>query len=214
MSKVIRTSKDLASPSPSLSSPLLALAPELRNNIYRFALTDTEVTISDESMKNRAALLSTCKQIRSEAWGIFYNECKFRIIIDGSEARVRRAVALVRTASGRGKLAARMSIEVDLGEANVVAVEEQATRLHSGRRGTGRLNSYLHAISSVACSQASKVLEPLLGALTIPVKEGWWPCGCTTAARDELEDDVRPYAERAYVDAIADRLQMTLQKAS
>ncbi|KAK4544411.1 hypothetical protein LTR36_004302 [Oleoguttula mirabilis] len=58
-----------------LLSLLLALPPELRNTIYELAFSDTIIKLNGAT---RAwCLLSSCRQIRLEAHGIFYNTVVF-----------------------------------------------------------------------------------------------------------------------------------------
>lgn len=62
----------------SQDSPLLALAPELRNKIYRLVLvSDAAIDIGSESSPTPPRLLGTCRQIRHEATSIYYHENTF-----------------------------------------------------------------------------------------------------------------------------------------
>ncbi|KAK4548795.1 hypothetical protein LTR36_008568 [Oleoguttula mirabilis] len=54
----------------NMSSGLLALPPELRNEIYCLALVGEEVTV-DHSAHDTPGLLGTCRQTRKEASSIF-----------------------------------------------------------------------------------------------------------------------------------------------
>ena len=48
-------------------SPLLSLAPELRNGIYEYAVTDTtSISVSREAISNTSPLSQVCRQIREE----------------------------------------------------------------------------------------------------------------------------------------------------
>lgn len=59
----------------SQDSPLLALAPELRNDIYRHVLvSDAAIDIGSESSATQPSILQTCRQIREEAESIYYHE--------------------------------------------------------------------------------------------------------------------------------------------
>lgn len=57
--------------------PLLRLPPELRNRIYIYSLhlnEDGRICVNEGEDFSEPALLSTCKQIRREARGVFYSE--------------------------------------------------------------------------------------------------------------------------------------------
>ncbi|KAK4544202.1 hypothetical protein LTR36_004412 [Oleoguttula mirabilis] len=59
-------------------SPLLALAPELRNMIYRSVLISADpIDISCEDAATPPAILATCRQIKEEATSIYYGENTF-----------------------------------------------------------------------------------------------------------------------------------------
>ena len=67
-----------ATPRPSSSSRFLSLPGELRNRIYRFALTGPRTIEIDKTRwsTHQPALLKTCKTIRAEALRLFYIENK------------------------------------------------------------------------------------------------------------------------------------------
>lgn len=69
-------------------SLLLRLPPELRNDIYRFALLETDriEVMQDRSMQ--PALLRTCCQLRKEASTIFNEENKFSIQVHALRPRL------------------------------------------------------------------------------------------------------------------------------
>ena len=70
----------------STSSPLLNLPAELRNTVYRLALTtDDAITINRDTFSQRIALLQTCRTIRDEATSIFYAESIFHLPLDGEQ---------------------------------------------------------------------------------------------------------------------------------
>lgn len=76
------------SPQPSR---LLSIPPELRNRIYRNVLLDPgRINVSATGF-TEPELLLTCKQIRSEAMGIFYNECTF--VLDNDDYDPTTAIA-------------------------------------------------------------------------------------------------------------------------
>lgn len=62
-----------------LTSPLLGLAPELRNNIYHLFLVgeDGMMLIDRQQILEHTSLLKTCHQVREEASAIFYAENTF-----------------------------------------------------------------------------------------------------------------------------------------
>lgn len=65
-------------PSSVADSPLFRLPSELRNMIYRFALTtDGGVVVTESGGIPESALLSVSKVLRSETYGVFYNENEF-----------------------------------------------------------------------------------------------------------------------------------------
>ncbi|KAK5115638.1 hypothetical protein LTR85_009809 [Meristemomyces frigidus] len=63
-------------------SPLLALPPELRNRIYELTFSDTFIKL-DEGTR-ALSLLSSCKQIRIEASGIFHSTVVLEAHTQGS----------------------------------------------------------------------------------------------------------------------------------
>lgn len=66
------------------TSRLLALAPELRNNIYRLALvTHGVVEVNKATYLTRKALLDVCSQVRAEASGFLCSKNHFLITLDG-----------------------------------------------------------------------------------------------------------------------------------
>lgn len=58
------------------TSALLSLPPEMRNRIYRFALLHENDILTQTGSKPPAdpAILRTCRQLRNEASGIYYQE--------------------------------------------------------------------------------------------------------------------------------------------
>ncbi|KAK3063925.1 hypothetical protein LTS18_011639 [Coniosporium uncinatum] len=74
-------------PAPSLFD----LPAELRNHIYRYALTEShELVISDSAPPQQPALTRTCRQIRTEALGIFYLNNGFRCHVDNLDSSLMR----------------------------------------------------------------------------------------------------------------------------
>ena len=62
------------------SSRLLNLPPELRNKIYEFALVESqEIQVHQQNIVKPPPLLACCRQIRSEALGLFFTGNNFRI---------------------------------------------------------------------------------------------------------------------------------------
>lgn len=59
-------------------SRLLTFPAELRDHVFRLALVNgSPIEVYPEEAANKAALLATCKQIRSEALAIYYSENTF-----------------------------------------------------------------------------------------------------------------------------------------
>ena len=103
------------------TSPLLELAAELRNNIYRLVLTsEIPVAIKKSDLRGRTALLQTCRQIRNEASSVFYSENEFRIPLDNEN--VEHAVAWLKLANTQAKQIKRMSVLVELSPARLAAI--------------------------------------------------------------------------------------------
>ncbi|KAK5137726.1 hypothetical protein LTR08_007297 [Meristemomyces frigidus] len=66
-------------------SPLLALAPELRNRIYHYTLlSDAPIDTNCKDASKEPALLATCHQVRKEATGIYYSENTFTAVANSS----------------------------------------------------------------------------------------------------------------------------------
>ena len=61
-------------------SPLLSLPAELRNTIYRYALLEPDEIEVERQQHMQPALLRICRQVRSEASPMFYNENKFKAV--------------------------------------------------------------------------------------------------------------------------------------
>lgn len=63
-----------------MPSPLLSLAAELRNTIYRLVLIPPHpIDVSNLRHPSEPGLLATCKQVRREATGMYYSENEFSI---------------------------------------------------------------------------------------------------------------------------------------
>ncbi|KAK5136631.1 hypothetical protein LTR08_002645 [Meristemomyces frigidus] len=63
-------------------SPLMRLAPELRNRIYQMVFEDTEVVLPDASKSHQGGMrvpgiLMACRQVHEEAVGLFYSNAVF-----------------------------------------------------------------------------------------------------------------------------------------
>lgn len=67
-------------PSKEIKPSLLGLPAELRNEIYRYALVEGEITIGLAGLV-QPGILRTCQQMRCEASGIYYQENNFTITI-------------------------------------------------------------------------------------------------------------------------------------
>lgn len=64
--------------SDSTGPSLLSIAPEMRNKIYEHVLLSKHrIDLSQLPHRKQPALLSVCRQIRTEAIAIYYNENKF-----------------------------------------------------------------------------------------------------------------------------------------
>lgn len=69
-------------------SGLLTLPPELRENIYQYALTyEKPVAIHRREYKQSAALLQTCRQIRVEASPTFFKNNQFAAVVGRKDWR-------------------------------------------------------------------------------------------------------------------------------
>jgi len=62
-------------------SDLLGLPPELRNQIYRYALVSSENIIIDDMDHEEPPLLRTCRQLRKGANGIYRLQNRFTVMI-------------------------------------------------------------------------------------------------------------------------------------
>lgn len=73
---------------PAHGSRLLSLPPELRNNIYHLVLVEPRAIVIDDQRPPppEPGLLSVCKQIRSEAIGVYFKANLFRFIIHDLDA--------------------------------------------------------------------------------------------------------------------------------
>ncbi|KAK5120769.1 hypothetical protein LTR85_005835 [Meristemomyces frigidus] len=73
------------------TSPLLSLPPELRNNIYSFALTPTnetpenEIEVPADGRLAHPSLLKVCKQITEEATELYYATTTFYLSFTPSD---------------------------------------------------------------------------------------------------------------------------------
>ena len=78
-------------------SPLQRLPPELRNHIFKLALT-ADRPIKLEDLHEKTALIRTCKQIRQEGSAIFYmcNRFSFIFVQDTEDAVAKLCVFLRR----------------------------------------------------------------------------------------------------------------------
>lgn len=68
------------------SSPLLRLAPELRNRIYEFAAIEDDQPIKVQPSLRQPPFLATCHQIRDEALGIWYEANEFEVTVKDCDA--------------------------------------------------------------------------------------------------------------------------------
>jgi len=99
-----KRSEDKAPPTPSR---LLALPPELRNRIFRYALiSDQTIRVGVQSYSSRGrirrrfdmlpGLINVSKQIRHETQSIFFKENKFGITPEVSKERIAAPLFLLR----------------------------------------------------------------------------------------------------------------------
>lgn len=108
------TIKDMASPSAS-SSLLDKLPAELRNRVYHLVLTTAEpINFNSSNIKDRTALLQTCKQIRIEASQIFCASNRFDIAWRAGQKNhlLRWITSIDRTAALHLHLRIRFDISV------------------------------------------------------------------------------------------------------
>ncbi|KAF7192845.1 hypothetical protein HII31_05828 [Pseudocercospora fuligena] len=83
---------------------LLTIAPELRNQIYDLALIE-EDSIQVSSTLKEPALLSVCRQIRSEARGIWFSENQFTFrVVDCDISLLLKSFAWVQDVPGKTPL--------------------------------------------------------------------------------------------------------------
>lgn len=69
-------------PSSTSECHFFKLCPEIRNKIYRFTLHHPDdIWITKDSGIPEASLLLVSKQVRAEAYGIFYHENTFRCVV-------------------------------------------------------------------------------------------------------------------------------------
>lgn len=174
------------------ASPILSLPPELRNEIYGYALMATNeiVKISTEGDDYHPALLRTCKQIRNEARPLWYATAEFRAIVDSDNA------------SGPFNWISRVHpkdqklIKSFCFEWSVSPAEERIFRAVGPRSTVEQLRSYRSKMFNRGKGSVQH-LEPSLVALRhagvdakyIPVERavyGW--DGCADARRRLLED--------------------------
>ncbi|KAK5117157.1 hypothetical protein LTR85_008925 [Meristemomyces frigidus] len=66
---------------PQTMPKLLGIPPELRNHIYRYAPTDSDLIQVNARNATRPDLLLTCRQLRQEASGIFFGENAFHVLV-------------------------------------------------------------------------------------------------------------------------------------
>lgn len=73
----------------SSSSPLLSLAPELRNEIYKYTFYKKgmyHLIISITGNEPQPPLMRTCRQLRNEALPLWYTNKDFRVTVDSTNA--------------------------------------------------------------------------------------------------------------------------------
>ena len=93
--------------------PLLKLPAELRNKIYRLALTtEGRVYVDKDTFNIRKALVDTCTQTREETREIFYAENDFTIVMDGFT--VWRAVMWLVSLGRTGRMINGLDIAAEL----------------------------------------------------------------------------------------------------
>lgn len=90
---------------PDQTSPLLGLPGELRNRIYRAALLEDHIDVTNASF-TEPGLLRTCKLIRHEAGPIFYTENTFEI-----EVRDYDSAAIVKWTKKEKNVAKEFKVE-------------------------------------------------------------------------------------------------------
>ena len=70
---------------------LLELPAELRNQIYRYAVVEQDWVHLNDHNSSEAAVLQTCRQIRSEAGPIYYGENVFAVTLTDYKVRPQPA---------------------------------------------------------------------------------------------------------------------------
>lgn len=121
------TTSDITSATAEFSSPLINLAPELHNKIYRLALVDPEtaVSVSGPSFATSTALLRTCTLIRNEATSIFYCENNFHIELDGEADNLHAATRWIERLATNGFLVPKLVFEIKMSNAGAETVMEE-----------------------------------------------------------------------------------------
>lgn len=106
----------VASTSSSLQAPyLLKISSELRNKIYRLALTTDEIRIDASTFSTRKALVDTSSKLRSETREIFYAENKSTIVLDGTNSE--SVAGWLRSLGEDAALIRDLHIKVEVGDA-------------------------------------------------------------------------------------------------
>lgn len=152
------------------SSPLLDLAAELRNYIWRLALTtDGQVKIDKTTFLQHKALLDTCRQIRNEALQIFYAENEF--LITAESFVVAGSSKWLSTIGDFRSVITRIQIDIPLSTASIArfgweALKNQGSFPDLSHRD---VHDVLHEIASMQCPEVFRAIQ---SALRAGVKDG------------------------------------------
>lgn len=184
-------------------SPLLDLAPELRNEIYSYALGSIyqDTTISILGNDCHPPLLRACKQIRNEALPIWYASTDFRARVDSANTS-GPLIWLSRIHPNDQKRIKKVVIEW-----NTSPSEERIFKAADPRSGFEQLESYKDNMFKRGKS-AVQLLTPFLTAMR---DAGAEMEGITCDLEDRIHD--RSHASRCrLLDAYCTELETLVAK--
>ena len=167
---------------PTKPISLLSVPAEIRNSIYEYALVERGV-IQITSGLLVPALLSTCRQIRSEAYKIWLTDNNFRLAIESFDGKLAAAWAQLLFDHGARKGPAILC-SPSQNWSNIllwceIVHSRGMTLTMSDDSKASKFNAILHAALSVAArcqsvswSECKKTLESLRSVLA-NYDEGW-----------------------------------------